>query len=410
MWPNSVVVRCWQWVRQNWRIPLHTIVAGGLLLSIIAARGVVAGRNLGMVYVSKAVLGSAHAVPYLSKAERALGDPQFAGLADSRRLAYLALLTMARGDWGGAGQLVPLVLSSPGVRDGDLAIMANGVVRALEEGGDFERWLPIWEQLQVSDPSWYLAAARRLEVRGLVEQAEVFYRRAVTFPTANVEAHSALASFLELYQQDRAGVISQLEIVVELDPTPENMLVLANRLTGVGRLDEAVGLIREVQTQFPAYDDELLAVELARAQRDPEDAVRILELARQRFPDSARIWQRLAATYEAAGRTEEALSAAEQAIVLHPEVSWGYLQAQEILFAHDRWAEAEPYLKKVLDLEKGNLTEVVSLTRLGTVYVHTGRHDLALQSFCRAQELNRWGRGAAYIEQQIEALSGCDTR
>ena len=219
MWHNSVVVRCWQWVHQNWWIPLQAIVAGGLLLGMMGAWEVAAERNLGMICVSKGVLGSAHEAPYLSKAERALADPHFAGLADSRRLAYLALLAMARGDWRAAGQLAPRALSSPGVRNRDVAIMANGVVRALEEGGDFERWLPIWEQLQLSDPSWYVAAARRLEVRGLVEQAEVFYRRAVALAPANVEAHSALASFLELYRQDLAGAISHYETIVELDPT-----------------------------------------------------------------------------------------------------------------------------------------------------------------------------------------------
>lgn len=413
MWPNSVVIECWQWARQNWRILLQAITAGGLLLSVGGSWGVVAQRNWVMIYVSKGVMGSAHAASYLSKAERLLGRPQFAGLADSRRFAYLALLAMARGDWRAVGQLVPRALSSPRGPDRDLAMMANGVVRALEEKSDFEPWFSIWEQLEISDPSWYLVAARRLEARGLLQPAEVFYRQAVALAPASVEAHSALASFLELYRHDLAGTISQLEIIVELDPTPENMLALASRLTQVGRLDEAVGLTKEVQTQFPDYDDESLPIELARIallQGDPEGAVRILEFARQRFPNSAKVWQRLAATYEAVGRTGEALSAARRAIVLNPEVHWGYRQLTDILLAHNRWAEAEPYLKKVVVLEKGNLAGVVSLIDLGTVYVHLGRNDLALRSFCQARELNRWGKRAEYTEQQIEALGGCDTK
>lgn len=410
---NSVVIECWQGARQNWRSLLLAIIAGGLLLSTMGTWRVLAERNLGMIYVSKGVMGSAHAAPYLSKAERVFGRPQFAGLADSRRLAYLALLAMARGDWRAVGQLVPRALSSPREPDRDLAMMANGVVRALEQEGDFEPWFSIWEQLQISDPSCYLAAARRLEAKGLLQQAEAFYRQAVALAPANVEAHSALASFLELYRHDLAGTISQLEIIVKLDPTPENMLALANRLTQIGHFDEAVGLIREVQTRYPDYDDESLAIELALialSQGDPEGAVRTLELARQRFPDSARIWQRLAATYEAVGRTEQALSAARRAIVLSPEAHWGYRQLTDILLAHNRWAEAEPYLKKAVELEKGNLPGVVSLIDLGTVYVHMGRNDLALRSFCQAQELNRWGKRAQYTEQQIEALGGCDTK
>ena len=61
-------------------------------------------------------------------------------------------------------------------------------------------------------------------------------------------------------------------------------------------------------------------------------------------------------------------------------------------------------------MQKGRLAEVACLIDLGTVYVHIARNDLALQSFCRAQELNRWGRRAAYIEQQIKALGGCDSQ
>jgi len=396
---------------RNWPFPLSVIVVCTLFLSTTVAWGAAAERNQGMIYAVKGLVGSARAAFYLSTAEHVLGQSQFAGGDDFRRLAYLAELAIVGGDWELAEQLVSRTVSSPKDRGWELALLVTAL--AWEREGDFGRCSSVLEWSQIPDPHCHLLGAKKLEYDAQLDQAETLYYRAVELAPANAQARRALASFLEEYRHDRAAAVLQHEIAVELDPTPENMLALARWYTTDGRFDEAVGLIDRVQIQFPG-SDENSAIErwrIVHVQGDHEGALRTLELAHRRFPDSPRIWQRLAETYEAMGRTEDALSAAQQAIVLDPEWIWAYWRMAQILLAHNRPAEAATYLDRMLEFNIwGSRMEVLSLIDLGTAYLQMGRSDLALRSFCQAQDLNRWGERTVYIEQQIQALGECDAR
>ena len=411
MWRNCVVITFWQWTRRNWRV-LLVIVAGGVLLSMIGCLKTAIERNRGITYLSKGTVGTPHAAFYLDTAQGLLERSQFPGQSDSCRMAYLALLAVTKGDLQAADQLVPRVLSPPRNWRGDPCLLV--VIRAFYQAGAVERWFPILEQMEIPALRWYVVPARELETAGRLQQAEVLYRRAVALTPENVEAREALGSFLEYYRHDLPAAIAQYEVAVELDPSPERMLALVARYSTGGRFDEAAALINRVQTRFRGYG-EPVAVALAKisyGRGDFEGTIRTLEVALQEFPDSPEIWHIIGSSYEALGQTQDALSAIRQAIALDPEWIWGYWKAADILLAHHRPVEAETYLIKMLALDiQGDWTEVLTLIGLGDAYVQMGRNDLALQSLCRAREINRWDYRAAYIEQQIEALGGmCDAK
>jgi tetratricopeptide (TPR) repeat protein len=367
-----------------------------------------------MIYASKGLFEVSSAASSLSIAEHLLEHTECVGWSDSRKMARLALLAIAREDWVGADRQISRAHSLPRDLYGDLALAA--MVRLLQRKGDFERWYALFEQVHIPDPNWslsgYLAAAREFETDGRLDEAEATYRRAVEVVPTSPEALGALASFLEEYRHDIPGAISQLETVVALDPTPENMIALAARYGYASRFAEAMDLLSQVQIRFPGHD-ESLAFERARIaleRRDPLEALRILEVACQEFPNSARLWDLQAQGYKALDHPEEALHAARQAIAVDPGYTWAYLAAAWALSKQGQLAEAEAYLQKLSVLGQGNRIEIYALISLGDVYVQMGRNDQARQSFCRARQINRWREQVDFIEQQINSLSGCESR
>jgi Flp pilus assembly protein TadD len=371
-----------------------------------------AERNLGLVYLNKGLAGSAQATSYLDTAKRVFESIRFPGQADARRIGYLALLATTKGDTSYADQLVAQALSSPQVQERDVFLVAVAIARIRQ--GAFDQGLGLLERLKVTTPYWHLTAARDAESSGQLERAGGYYRRAIALAPANVESHRAFATFLELYRRDWASALAQHKIVADLEPTPENLLVLARRHRVVGNYNEAVRLINQVQLQFPDYR-EVSGVELARValvRGDWDIALRTLVAVRQEFPDSAQVWELLAATYETLGRTEDAFDAARRSISLDPGWMWGHWRMAQLLLAHKRPSEAVTYLQRMLTLDsvRGDRMEVQALISLGDAYNQMTRPDLARGAFCQAQQLNRWGERAEYIAQQINALEGCSAK
>jgi tetratricopeptide (TPR) repeat protein len=385
---------------------------GGLTLQGTGAQTIEC--NLGMIYANKGLSGGPDITSSLSRAERLVKHTACAGWSDSRRTARLALLAVAREDWAVADQQISRAISHPKELDSNLALAA--AVQLLRRKGDLKRWYALFERVHIPDPNWslsgYLAAAKEFEADGRLDEAEATYRRAIEVVPASPKAFDALASFLEYYRHDIPGAISQLEAAVALDPTPEHIIGLAARYGYAGRFAEGMDLLSQVQIQFPGYD-ESLAFERARIaleRGDPAQALRILEVACRGFPNSARLWDLQAQAYEALGRPEEALRAARQAIAVDPGYTWAYLVAARALSKQGQLAEAEAYLQKLSVLGQGDRMEVLALIGLGDVYVLMGRNDLARQSFCKAQTLNRWREQEQYINQQISALGECSAR
>ena len=399
------------WLRLNSRATLLLVIVSSIMLCALGLLIAAVEQNLAMLYLEKGLHNPNPMNEYLDKAEAMFIRIQNRNKDDFRGSGRLPLIAVTRNDQSNLDQNLGNLLGAPDAHQSDIMLMAVANVAWVR--GDIDHWFSLSQHLRAFDPEWYIQAAGDLESRAEIQAAEDLYQRVILQYPTSPELHLAYASFLELYQHDIEAAVAQYEIVANLDPTPKNLLALETRLTQVGRLDEAAKLVEYVRLTFPDYDEQSVLIEtarLAQLQGDLDSAISTLEEGTRKFPKSAWVWQRLAATYEAAGHTDEAMIAAQHAIDLDPMWYPAYRQASDILMAHGRWEEAEIYLKSVLELdaEQGGIAEVASLTDLGTIYMNIENDELALQSFCRAREINRWGRQAEYIEQQIEALGGCD--
>ncbi|MBI5649273.1 MAG: tetratricopeptide repeat protein [Chloroflexi bacterium] len=305
--------------------------------------------------------------------------------SQSRTFVYAALSVIRRGDPNDANRLVE---------------------RALTVGTERERE---WAALVIATA--LVRSAKELEIKGQLDQAEAYYRHAVSRAPKNPQTHSALGSFLELYRRDLPGAIAELEAEIQLRQTPLNMLALASRYRYVRRFGDAQNALNWVQRYYPDYTEQVLIESgwLAVDQKDSTGAVHVLESARKRFPQSADVWYTLAVAYGSAGRVDDSLKATDRAIELNPNLTWAYLHMANILIQQNQLDRAESYLTRMLALNiPVDRTRVLGFISLGDVYLRAKRPDLARRAFCEAQSINRWGESAATIEQRITDLKGCN--
>lgn len=390
------------------------VAAGVIAILIVCAVPIVdaALRNLGMVYLGKGLLGPAPVAIDRGRADELFGRTAPLGTDGSRGKAAMALLAIERGDQAAATGLVDDLLALPATRDRDMSLMA--VAGAYWRAGNFKRWEALSEGVGPASAQWYVEGAKRLEVAGLLDEAEDLYRDVVAIHPESVPARIAWASFLQFYRHDTPGVIAQYEAIVRLDPSPGNMIALAQPYLWSGRYGDGLALIDRVRTEYPTYPEDVIASELAKvrlAQGDAAEAGRIVDAAIASHTDSPLLWRRRSEVYEASGRADEAVSAAHRAVELAPGSVPENWRAAELLLALHRPAEAEEYLRAILATSvRGERMGVLALIGLGTAYAQAGREDLSLRTFCQARDLNRWGERAEYVEQQIANLGGCARR
>jgi len=259
-----------------------------------------------------------------------------------------------------------------------------------------------------ADLSSALVLARLLNERATRAEAERLAHDLATRPDADhLPAMEAWRSVLKAGSDDPAFLTS-LQTYVAMVPDDTQM---RDRLTGLeAQIQEQQNL--ESDPSFLARQRGLAALErgdlsgaeallerAARARPDDPDAVgglgrlRMLTGKRQEAhtlflraaalaPDNRSKWLALARTAQfwdllatargalAAGDPERAEHAAREALRLEPASEDARLLLAKVLVARQRWADAEPLLRPLLDARRPNLGAVPGLQ---AVYAHTGR-------------------------------------
>lgn len=100
-------------------------------------------------------------------------------------------------------------------------------------------------------------------------------------------------------------------------------------------------------------------------------------------PSSALLRSELALSYQSAGRADEAVAEFDRAIAAGPLEPSSYVHKAMIFLARGDLREAEPLLKRALDLDP----TAEAYNTLGTVYARQGRMDQAYEEFNRAYAL-----------------------
>jgi tetratricopeptide (TPR) repeat protein len=368
-------------------------------------------NNQGMILLSRELLDSVQYPRLQSFLKNMPGEGGFIGWSDSRRYGTWALLLIKQGDLHQADEWIARALTATRDPRGDLTLVS--IIHTLQSRGDFVRWYSIFQQTGIEDKSWrltgYLKAANEFETAGQLDDAEVALRRAIAVDPSSVNAHSELATFLEFYRRDLPGAISEMETLVQLDPAPERVIALAARYRYVGRYNEALKLLEQVQSQSGGYEQQV-AIELGWIKLesgDPQGALNDLESALKSFPNSAELWDVLAHVYVALGRLDDSLRAGKHAIALDPNYIWSYIFVAQNLLNRNELLDAEMYFQKAVVLSQGDRTQVIALSGLGDVYMQMKQPDRAVESFCQAERINRWGESEDYIKKQIQSLGGC---
>jgi tetratricopeptide (TPR) repeat protein len=89
--------------------------------------------------------------------------------------------------------------------------------------------------------------------------------------------------------------------------------------------------------------------------------------------------------FEALGRTQQSITAYEAALRVKPDFHRCTNRIAYILAGLERYAEAEPYFRKVLDADPGN---AVAHFNLGYTYDKRGIFEKAIEAFRAATRLN----------------------
>jgi adenylate cyclase len=170
--------------------------------------------------------------------------------------------------------------------------------------------------------SYYIAAAAlwtEFPIQAM-EKALAYGQKALSIGEPDANTHALIGSvYLRLEKYDLA--ISELQRAIELNPNHAlSHLRLGTIMLFAGRTDEAIQLLQSGLRYHPLTDpNDYGRLGLAYYLKgEYEDAIRTLEQAMSRRPNSAWGYIGLAAAYAQAGRTEDARRSAEMVKKLHP--------------------------------------------------------------------------------------------
>ena len=261
------------------------------------------------------------------------------------------------------------------------------------------------EQAPLYEVSAYLLLGLTYQDLNRVEEAEVYLRKAFELDSENVEVIQSLGSFL-VQQNQYQEAISLLEPLVEDDE--HNLAAhkaLATALIAEGHLEDAVEVLEIAYTHFPSdgelardlghrllqleRHDEAIEVLHQAIEINPnpdvlcdlsagyalkaqyEQALDIVEQAREQFPDNDRIWRGIAYCQQKLGRFDQALQAIDQALELNPQGSRNWTTKADILKASRSNVEIIPILKKAVEVSQSSAEKRRSISKLlidGTIW------------------------------------------
>ena len=181
-------------------------------------------------------------------------------------------------------------------------------------------------------------------------------------------------------------------------------LVLAEALTRVGRLDEAIDLYEAALQSDPADAPTLLALAraLLAAGRAAEAFARA-DAALALDVHSVEAWRAVAEAFDALGETRLAAQAFERALLLAPARGDLHLQLARLLEALDRPQDAAARYQQALRLHSGEAAEIEARVALSGLFGRAGQFAEARAHAEAALALQPEARGA---HQNLAAI--CD--
>jgi tetratricopeptide (TPR) repeat protein len=209
-------------------------------------------------------------------------------------------------------------------------------------------------------------------------QARAMAQRALDLDPSLAEAHASLGNVAMVYDRDWTRAEAQFQRSLELDPSyaPARGWY-AMGLSLLGRFEEARNQVAEARLLDPLSP--ILAVQNAAVEyraRDNEVAGAILEQLLQREPDFAAALSLLARLSLSAGKSEEALAAAD-------ELPDSYFWVKGLVYASlGRRTEALAILEQQLERRK---TDYVAPSRIAWIYLGLGEVGWTLEWLRRGQ-------------------------
>lgn len=305
---------------------VHHVPLGALMLPALALAALVAATIWALVRVPPIGFLGAWFFGILAPTSSIV--PIVTEVGSERRL-YLPLAAVIALSALGVRWLLQRAVPGPDRR----RWLAAALVGLLATGGawasarrnfDYRSRLSIWRSaLRVTpdNPQAQFGYGNALNALGRRDEAGAHYQEAVRLKPDHWEAHANLAA-VRLAQSRVNEAISQFEEALRIKPDlPAVHQNLALVYQQQGRLREASASFREAIRLDPNWAEPLrgLAVLLAttpdRRQRDPAEAVRLAQRAMElgdpiddRFPTA------LSLAYEAAGRREDAIELAREAL------------------------------------------------------------------------------------------------
>ena len=222
--------------------------------------------------------------------------------------------------------------------------------------------------------------------RNRPDEAMAALREAVAVDSTNLRAARNLFSLL-LIQGKTKEAAETLRSVAKRAPGGETLyLDLGNAFLAAKKPDDAVRAFRDALAVNPAtlaaYDG-LLRAEQAKG--DLEGARKILEEAKERFPEDARIRANLGSVLTSLGKPNEAVAEYRRALELNPQDATSAYDLSLLLLAQRQYEEARDRLSRVVELEPENAE---AWSNLGVAQEMLGDRAAAAEAFGRAVNLN----------------------
>lgn len=192
------------------------------------------------------------------------------------------------------------------------------------------------------------------------------------------------------------------QTIADFPGFPRAYLNLGEALMRRNRLPEALDVTREAIRLSPNYPDPHMNLGLIYwRQGDWESAIRHLRLA-ARFAEQdanrfvvSRAFTNLAVVYRSAGRLDESVAAARQALRFDPEFAGGHNNLGYALLLRGQVEDAMRHLRAAVELDP---TLDVAHSNLGLAYAVRGEWDTAL---AHLREAERWNPASGEVHARI---------
>ncbi len=215
-------------------------------------------------------------------------------------------------------------------------------------------------------------------------------------------AQTALAESLAAY---RKGDLLQAQEKYPTDRNPEDCaerVYLAALLLSVGHVEQAVGLLDQLDIQAGPAGNQEDVLRLAKALRQVISAVKGETFMQARMPVLASEWLAESYDQQSLAKLPEALQAARRAVLVSPQFGFGWARVAELEFSFGNIRKASEALQRSLELAPDN-PQAWSL--MGFLLAGDHQIQAAIRHFNHAIQLdsalgNAWlGRGLCRINQ-----------